>query len=88
MFLNGGGRGVGQMVMEVEEQAVGTVLGLLLCYTFDVGTGIRNCFLEYRKYVLIVVPLTQVLNVFQSCSSAVGSGWHSQIPRTSSIKWR
>ena len=63
MFLNGGGRGVGQMVMEVEEQAVGTVLGLLLCAMFDVGMGISNCFPEYRKYVLVVVAAGQELLV-------------------------
>ena len=51
------------MVLEVEEQAVGTVLGLLLCAIFDVGTGIRNCFLEYRKYVLVVVAARQELLV-------------------------
>ena len=59
MFLNGGGRGVVWMVLEVEEQAVGTVFGFLLCFTFDVGTGIRNCFLEYRNYVFLVVAASQ-----------------------------
>ena len=59
MLLNGGGRGIVWLVLEVGEQAVGTVLGLLSCATFDVGTGIRNCFLEYRKYVLIVVAAGQ-----------------------------
>ena len=54
-LLDGGGWWVVRMILDVEEEAVGSVLGLLSCSTFDIRTGICDCLLKDRQNVFVVV---------------------------------
>jgi len=43
------------MILDVEEEAVGSVLDFLSCASFDVRTSIRDCLLEDGQNVIVVV---------------------------------
>ena len=54
-LLDGGGWWVVRMILDVEEEAVGSVLDFFSCALFDVRTGIGDCLLEDRQNAIVVV---------------------------------
>ena len=54
-LLDGRGWWVVWMILDVEEEAVGSVLDFFPCALFDVRTGIRDCLLKDRQNVFVVV---------------------------------